>query len=347
VHRRFGSWLVALGACLLITPASGATTFGAFGDSLTDEYIGQAGTLGATNLPALNWVQLLVGLRGVDFGHFEADPLLRGEPQNEGYAYNWARSGATAMAPGLTISNLGQQVTTAVPLIDSGAVDIAYVGIGSNDYFLRDFIQKLPMTGPGYDQWEADLIDAIFAGITRLQANDDVSIILAELPLGTAGGAGPEVIAAIAHTNVLLRDRAASLNIPVVDMFAWNRDPSRVDPAGNISFAGGIIASGSVASLTQTVPAGTSGAGVCDCLDRCATLAYAFIAIASDRIHPNTFLQALMANEFIAVANAEFGADIAPLTDTEVAALVPEPGTGLLFGLGLAGLGLRRTRRTG
>ncbi len=349
--RRSSGFAAALCAALVTTWAAasgaGAATFGAFGDSLTDEYLGQTGNISATNLPALNWVQLLVELRGLDFGAFEADPGVRGEPQNEGYAYNWARSAATAMAPGLTISNLGDQVGLALPVIEAGAVDIAYVGIGSNDYFLRDFIQKRPMSGPDYDAWEADLLDAIFDGIARLQANDDVSIILGALPPGTAGGGGTDVLAAIEHANTLLYARAASLGIPVVDMFGWNQDPARVDAAGNISYAGGVIAPGSVATLAQTVPAGTPGAGACDDQGRCATLAYAFNAIASDNVHPNTFLQALMANQFIAVANAEFGVDIAPLTDSEVAALVPEPGTGLLCGLGLGAIGFWRRRRAG
>jgi phospholipase/lecithinase/hemolysin len=68
------------------------------GDSLTDEYEFYP----PDRTAAQNWVQILSTLRGgqngtpdqVDFGAFSS--TSRGETRNQGYAQNWARSGATA-----------------------------------------------------------------------------------------------------------------------------------------------------------------------------------------------------------------------------------------------------------
>jgi lysophospholipase L1-like esterase len=72
------------------------------GDSLTDEYEFYP----PNRTAAQNWVEILSNLRGgengfpgqVDFGAFSS--TSRGETRNQGYAQNWARSGATsAMYP--------------------------------------------------------------------------------------------------------------------------------------------------------------------------------------------------------------------------------------------------------
>jgi len=68
------------------------------GDSLTDEYA----LYPPDRTAAQNWVQTLVSLRGgqngnpdqVDFGAFSS--TSRGETRNQGYAQDWARSGATS-----------------------------------------------------------------------------------------------------------------------------------------------------------------------------------------------------------------------------------------------------------
>ncbi len=70
------------------------------GDSLTDEY----SFYPPDRTAAQNWVQILSALRGglngepdqVSFGAFSL--TSRGETRNQGYAQNWARSGATASA---------------------------------------------------------------------------------------------------------------------------------------------------------------------------------------------------------------------------------------------------------
>lgn len=63
--------------------------WGALGDSQTDEYQADDGR-GDANV--LNWLELLVLTRDLDFGDWSSSG--RGEPRRRGFEYNWARSGA-------------------------------------------------------------------------------------------------------------------------------------------------------------------------------------------------------------------------------------------------------------
>ena len=59
------------------------------GDSYSDEYRFYP----PDRTTARNWVEILASTRGLDFGPYAAES--RGEPRNQGYAFNWARSDAT------------------------------------------------------------------------------------------------------------------------------------------------------------------------------------------------------------------------------------------------------------
>lgn len=343
--------LLACAMSLSIGSVSRAVTFGALGDSLTDEYLGTAATFGGTDLPALNWVQILVQQRGLDFGALETDPTVRGETRNEGYAHNWARSGATAAPPGIvTIPTLAPQVAGLAPVVAAGSIDFVYLGIGSNDFFWREVTAPpgSDFLGPDYAAWQQQRLDAVFGAIDQIRAAETaagkpVEIILAELPPGTAGGQTPDVLTGIQMYNTELRTRAATYGLTTVDMWSWTSDPTRVDANGDLLMGGITVPAGSVATVAQTVPRGTPGHGPCDSQDQCATAAYAFNFTASDTIHPNTIVQGLLANTFIGFLNDEHGLDIALLSDAEIIqAAVPEPGTALLVGAGLVMLATRR-----
>lgn len=336
--------------------ASGAITLGAVGDSITDEYVGQPSNFGATDLPALNWVQILVETRGLDFGTFEADPSVRGEPRNEGYAHNWARSGATAASPSLpTVPDVTVQTAGLVPSVEAGEIDVVYMGIGSNDFGFREIGQGnagKPFVDETYPVWKQERLDAIFDSVDVLLAGadasgKDVDIMLSLLPPGTAFGTDETVIDAIMGFNDDMTARAAGYgsDIHLVNFWRWGDDPNRVDENENILIGGHVIPRDSEATLAMTLPAGTPGAGPCDSKGNCASYEYALNAIASDSIHPNTIMQGLNANEFLRYLNDIRGLDIPLLTDQEIiSAAVPEPGTGLLLGIGLALLAGRRGR---
>ena len=85
--------LVALLIALLtpLAPASAGWRggIGVLGDSYSDEYQFYP----PHRSTARNWVEILAETRGLNFGRFS--PRSRGEPRNQGYEYNWARSDAT------------------------------------------------------------------------------------------------------------------------------------------------------------------------------------------------------------------------------------------------------------
>src|SRR4051795_2435806 len=136
-----GAHMSLLRASLLMLPlvasprAIGAgipCTIGVLGDSYSDEYQFYP----PDRTTARNWVEILSELRGLDFGPFST--LSRGEPRNQGFAYNWARSDATTddMIAGGQLAGLTSQVA-------EGKVKVVLISIGGND-----FIQAFQSTDP-------------------------------------------------------------------------------------------------------------------------------------------------------------------------------------------------------
>ena len=250
-----------LGATLLalffIIGQAHALTVGALGDSITDEYLGNGVTFSETNLTAFNWLQILAQTRSsyINFGALETNHTVRGEPRNEGYEHNWARSGATALIPGIIDffspfippntkiegTEVGSQAEGLAPAITAGHVDIVFVGIGANDFYVRDGVgghlpkKTFALNDPGYQAWEADLINKIFSAVDTLLGAGDPQIILALAPPGTVDGyARPDLKKAINHFNSRLITEAEARNIGIVDLFAWQNDPRRHDDKGNL-----------------------------------------------------------------------------------------------------------------
>ena len=126
---------------------------GSIGDSITDEYQFYAPYRPA----AQNWVEILSGLRGpqsgnqVSFGAFSTT-TARGETRNNGFAQDWAHSGATAVGTdvagaGTTFVNQydgGYPAATDIGLLNQTTsnghpnglsnIDVATILIGGNDY---------------------------------------------------------------------------------------------------------------------------------------------------------------------------------------------------------------------
>ncbi len=153
---------------------------------------------------------------------------------------------------------------------------------------------------------------------------------------------------AIANYNGRLATLATTLGVTFFDQWAWTTNPARVDGNGDLHYGNHVIAQSSTATLAQTIPSGHPNAGPCDSSGQCATPAYAHNFIASDKLHPNTIAQGLLANEFLNALNPHLGVPIVLLSDAEVltaaapgAALVPllTPGLLPLLASILAGLG--------
>jgi len=337
----------ALLAFLFITGQAYALTMGALGDSLTDEYMGNGVSFSETNFTASsNWVQILAENREshIKFGTEEPNYTVRGEPRNEGYEYNWARSGATALIPGIIDkfsliegTEVGSQATGLAPAITAGQVDTVFVGIGSNDYFVRNGLGFFPpesfaLDDTGYQDWEDALINEILGAVDTLLGAGDPKILLAMIPPGTAGGEDTqEMLDAINHANSRLVTGAEARNIGIVDLFAWQNDPSRYDAEGNLLIGDLVI------DLEAYVGDGGPGQNA----EKFGADVY---------LHPNTAPSALIANEVLAAMNMNeyYETNIPLLTDDEIVAIsgyspVPIPGAIWLLGSGLIGLvGFRR-----
>jgi hypothetical protein len=99
--------------------------FGILGDSGSDEYRAEDNRGGEYATTTLNWMELLVLKRGLNFGAWGN----WGEPRRTGYEYNWARSGATTESLITSDQHIGlaQQVAR-------GEVSHVLIWIGDNDF---------------------------------------------------------------------------------------------------------------------------------------------------------------------------------------------------------------------
>src|SRR3954451_15363333 len=119
--------LTALLIALLTPPAPARAGWrggiGVLGDSYSDEYQFYP----PDRSTARNWVEILAATRGLDFGAFTR--RSRGEPRNQGFAYNWARSDAATD----DMIRSGQHTGLAAQ-VASGEVKLVCMIIGGNDF---------------------------------------------------------------------------------------------------------------------------------------------------------------------------------------------------------------------
>ncbi len=280
-----------------------------------------------TDFPARNWVQMLALDRSGDFnfGSLTDNPNLYGEPRLRGYEYNFARVSGTITSPGLGDHNMAQQVGQLIPYIQTGAIDVVVVNIGSNDFAAWEMkMENLCEGGPFYDPggFQDQLIAELFAQVDALTAAGANKILIAELPMGTAMGTNESVVAAIVNTNARIQLEAAARSIPTFDAWGFNQDPTKVNPAnGDLLIGGYAIPVDTAASVDDATSAGSSGQGVlgaCDSDGNCGTLATTLKYLATDGLHPNTPPQGFIANEVIKALNANFGYSVTELTDQEI-----------------------------
>src|SRR3954453_2263910 len=160
----------------LLTPLAPARAgwrggIGVLGDSYSDEYQFYS----PHRSTARNWVEILAATRGLNFGRFST--RSRGEPRNQGYEYNWARSDATTD----DLIATGQHTGLATQ-VARGEVNLVVVFIGGNDFInamkTRDPAAALQQVGP---RAEANLELAV---ATILEAHPDVKVVIITVPNG-------------------------------------------------------------------------------------------------------------------------------------------------------------------
>jgi hypothetical protein len=195
---------------------------GILGDSNSDEYCADDRRGGAYAATTLNWMEQLVLRRELNFG-----PWGRwGEPRRTGYAYNWARTGATAAS----LIDSGQH-TGLAQQVAAGEVSHVFIWIGGNDF--------AKWNGTYAEIYEGRLSDtALQAKVERIIANittavdtilkaGSATIVVATIP---DKGLFPDIIAAfpdpakrrrvtdaIYAVNAGLRAMAAARHIAIAE----------------------------------------------------------------------------------------------------------------------------------
>jgi phospholipase/lecithinase/hemolysin len=267
---------------------------GVLGDSYSDEYRFYP----PDRTSARNWVEILADLRRADFGPFS--PSTRGEPRNQGYAYNWARSDATTV----DLIRTGQHTGLAAQ-VARGEVKYVFICIGGNDFIaamkarepLKALEEALPRAIAHYRT----------AVKTILEAHDEARVVVATLPDirhlpefadPIESGAIPARIvdaftaAMDEFNNEIRRQTNGCRRLALLD---FDRTARVVNMLGcdTISIGG--------LKLDRRHPSNDPG--------------HFFLA---DGRHPGTFGQGFMAQMIVDVLNTQFQAGIKPLSHEEV-----------------------------
>jgi phospholipase/lecithinase/hemolysin len=287
---------------LLLFPCQAALAglrgaIGVLGDSYSDEYQFYP----PDRSTARNWVEILAATRGLDFGRFSE--VSRGEPRNQGFAFNWARSDATTD----DLIATGQHTGLAAQ-VAGGEVGLAVIYIGGNDFIHAlqspDPIASLERVRP------RALANHRVAVETILGAHGDVKVVLvtlSDLP-NLPEFAGPirsgrlrrgvieAYAAAIAEFNAQIRSIAAGdPRVAVLDLDLATRFT-------NIFGTGVLKVDG--LRVDRERPDNRPE--------------HFFLAVSR---HPGTIVQGLLAKLLVETINARFDAGLSPLTEREITGL--------------------------
>lgn len=351
----FGLAGIGLAVATLLAPGgpARAVSFGALGDSLTDEYQGRS------DIPAIGWVEHLVLSRGFDFGPRVEDPTLRGEPRLDGFEHNWSRFGINVVPPSFSELNLFEEhpLLREMPplsaLVDGlaadiarGDVDVVYVGLGSNDFLIHLF-NSGRFEGPRFAPFRDAVVAAVLGVVDALLAAGDVTVFVGAIspvipphqifhpplspPVDEAVYAN-----AVFETNGLLEQGARQRGAFFVNLFQNVQFRLAADVENELRIGEFSVPFDSIARILELVPKDSPEHGPCSTnADLCASMDYALNFWVNDRVHPNSIVQGLMANDFLAALNLELGLDVPLLTDAEILEnaftepmFVPEPDAG-------------------
>jgi hypothetical protein len=268
---------------------------GVLGDSYSDEYRFYA----PHRSTARNWVEMLAATRGLDFGAYS--DAGRGEPRNQGYAYNWARSDAETQDMIATGQHTGLAAQVA-----RGEVSLVVIFVGGNDFIHAmkkpDPVAALGEAGPRAEKNLGTALETILAASPR------VRVVLVTVPdirnlpefrdplrdgrlPGAQADAATEVVR---RYNARVRALAAreSQRVALLDFDLFTRISERVYPE-YLMVAG--------RPIERAVPS--------DEVDH---------LFLGDVRHLGTVGQGLFASTLVATVNAKFDAGLAPLTEREV-----------------------------
>jgi hypothetical protein len=155
-------------------PTSVLRGIAVMGDSDSDEYRAEDNRGGEYSSTTFNWVELLALRRGLNFGCWGA----RVEPRRTGFAFNWARSGATAAS----LLRDGQHIGVASQ-VSAGKVTLVFLRIGSNDFLRRRYeeIYNDELSDSALEGKVADFIDDTATAVDAVLDAGLVVVVVTEV----------------------------------------------------------------------------------------------------------------------------------------------------------------------
>jgi len=277
---------------------------GMMGDSGLEEYQGSDNRGGTYHDVSFNWVELLARDRGIYLGEWGD----YSEPRRTGYAYNWARTGATAAS----LIAQGQHTGLAAQ-VAAGEIDVVVISIGLNDFvpYKEDGYEPI-YSGQVSGAALTTRIDTLVANVTAAidtirQANPDIPIIMATIPdinvspavFNDARFSDPDkrqrVSDAVGAANTGLVEMAESRGLVVLDMNAMYSQLVERMVDGRLVLDG--------VEITMLAVGDEPHNGV-----------------LGDSIHGGTVLEGFLANQYIEALNDATGAQLSPLSDEEILA---------------------------
>lgn len=288
------------------------TKLGAIGDSLSDEYAEES-----YGSYSMSWTEILVAHRNIEMGPTASDAGVGnwGEPRRTGYEDNWARYSHTtddAIATG--------QHTGAADGITNRGVSHLVLFLGGNDFG--------PAHGPYEDvyndNWSQSQIDTyVNQQLAKAETVlDEIDGLGAKILVVNLFDFGAMVSVERSFTDPVGRQRASAMyddfsaglesmamqrGLPVLDMLSLSRAifGTHAEDFNTMGIAG------------VDIRLNTKGLG--DRPDR---------AFVNDGTHPRSTIQGVWCNAIITALNDAYSTGIAPLTETEILALVGLSPTG-------------------
>ena len=286
----------------LRAPSGGqALTVGALGDSYTDEYRFYPPNLSQ----ARNWVEILAATRGVDFGKFTT--RSRGEPRNQGFAFNWARYDGTSR------DMIANQLPGLTAQVAAGQVKYAWIFVGGNDFL--DFLGAvqagsipLAQAPAALGQVEAQAAANVTTAVdTLLAASPTVKLVVATLPDVSTLPIVQQEVAAFPQAGFLVTDASQEIgqyNATIRALAASDPRVALVDLAGQATQLTQ-LSGNSVPFGGTTISLATPGDNYHD-------------FYLADGLHIGTVGQAFIANDFVDAIDAHFGAKVVPLSAPQI-----------------------------
>lgn len=283
-------------------PPATITGLAILGDSTQDEYRANDQRGGSFGPTTLNWVELLYALRQVNLGPQGSFD----EPRRDGFAYNWARSGATTGS--LLFSG---QHTGAAEQIGAGEVSHVLIQIGINDFNQDNMIVNIAQGRLSGDELHAALntmAGNVEVAVETVRKAGAAKIVLAttqdyatlnlspELPRLVDPAGIQRIVDAFAYLNQRLKLVAERQGVDFFDFNAALRAEldARRDRQGMLHVGGELID-----------------------LNRRGNDPH-FGLLEDTYMHPGTVLSGLYANVYIRHMDQVFGTTLEPLSDDEI-----------------------------